>query len=104
MRFVTTSDFTPEKPWDAIDLASLHTATVRLHWTDREYVWHRNDGIEVFAVVAGEVDMHYRDEHGDEHVRRLSPGTVCVAEVGDEHKAVPVGEASILVVEKAGSI
>lgn len=48
--------------------------------------------------------MHYRDAHGEEHVRRLSPGIVCVAEVGDEHKAVPVGEASILVVEKAGSV
>ncbi|MGX9294904.1 hypothetical protein [Tsukamurella paurometabola] len=55
-------------------------------------------------MVAGEVDMHYRDAHGEEHVRRLSPGIVCVAEVGDEHKAVPVGEASILVVEKAGSV
>ncbi|WP_354559137.1 MULTISPECIES: hypothetical protein [unclassified Rhodococcus (in: high G+C Gram-positive bacteria)] len=41
---------------------------------------------------------------GGEHVERLVPGTMCVAEVGDEHKAVPVGEARILVIEQAGSI
>jgi len=104
MRFIASADFTPDRPWDALNLATISPATVRLHWTDSEYVWHRNDGTEVFVVVAGEVDMHYRDGRGDEHVRRLTPGLICVAEIGDEHKAVPIGAASIVVVEQEGSI
>ncbi|WP_019203207.1 hypothetical protein [Tsukamurella sp. 1534] len=104
MRFVTAGEFTAERPWGAIPLAALDDATVRLHWTDTEYVWHTNDGVEVFVVIDGEVDMHYRDRSGKERVRRLTPGVVCIADVGDEHKAAPVGQARIVVVEKAGSI
>ncbi len=33
---------------------------MRLHWTDQPYVWHVNDGSEVFVVLDGAVDMHYR--------------------------------------------
>lgn len=103
MRFVTAGDFTAEQAWGAQLLASVGNATVRLHWTDSAYVWHVNDGTEVFVVVDGIVDMHYRDSAG-EHIERLGPGMMCVAEVGDEHKAVPVGEARILVIEQEGSI
>lgn len=31
------------------------------------YKWHVNDGEEVFAVMDGEVDMHYR-ENGEERI------------------------------------
>ena len=78
-------------------------ATVRLHWTDAPYEWHVNDGTEVFAVLDGTVDMHYRSQ-GEEKVVRLDRGAIFVAEVGDEHVAHPVGEARILVVERKGSI
>lgn len=81
---------------------SIGRATVRLHWTDAPYVWHVNDGPEAFVVLNGQVDMHYRDDAG-EHVYRLRPGLICIAEVGDEHVAYPVGEARILVVEQRGS-
>jgi mannose-6-phosphate isomerase-like protein (cupin superfamily) len=75
---------------------------VRLHWTDRPYVWHVNDGSEVFVVVDGAVDMHYR-MNGTERVQRLEAGDIMAAEAGDEHVAHPVGEARILVIEKKGS-
>jgi mannose-6-phosphate isomerase-like protein (cupin superfamily) len=91
-----------DRAWGARDLALVAGATVRLHWTDQPYHWHRNDGPEVFAVLDGVVDMHYRVE-GVEKVVRLQPGLVFVAEAGDEHVAHPVGEARILVVEKRGS-
>ena len=45
---------------------------MRLHWTDQPYTWHVNDGPEVFVVLDGAVDMHYRHARG-EHVERLTP-------------------------------
>ncbi|RAK58018.1 cupin [Phenylobacterium deserti] len=95
--------FTAERAWGAKDLAVIEGATVRLHWTDKPYKWHVNDGTEVFLVLDGQVDMHYR-EAGAEKVVRLGAADLFVAEAGDEHVAHPVGEARILVVEKKGSV
>lgn len=104
MLFVSAQDYVGEKAWDALDLVDFdQPATVRLHWTNAPYVWHVNDGEEVFVVLDGEVDMHYRD-HGSERTQRMRPGDICRAEIGDEHVAHPLGEARILVVERQGSI
>jgi mannose-6-phosphate isomerase-like protein (cupin superfamily) len=103
MRFLNAVTMTSDHAWDAVDISAIEDATVRLHWTDKPYVWHVNDGPEVFVVLDGAVDMHYRDATG-EHVRRLIPGIVCVADIGDEHVAHPDGEARILVVERRGSV
>lgn len=103
MRFVDASTFTAERAWGALDLAEIDDATVRLHWTDQPYVWHVNDGPEVFVVLDGAVDMHYRDQ-GADAVRRLTPGRICYAEAGDEHVAHPAPEARVLVIERRGSI
>lgn len=103
MLFLDARSFTAERPWGAIDITEIDGATVRLHWTDQPYIWHVNDGPEVFAVLDGVVDMHYRRD-GEEHVERLTPGRVCYAEPGDEHVAHPAPEARILVIERKGSI
>jgi mannose-6-phosphate isomerase-like protein (cupin superfamily) len=95
--------FTADKAWGARDIATVSGASVRLHWTDKPYIWHTNDGDEVFMVVDGCVDMHYR-EHGKEHCVRLNVNDIFVASVGDEHVAHPVGVARILVIETEGSI
>jgi mannose-6-phosphate isomerase-like protein (cupin superfamily) len=96
-------NFSADRAWGALDLAEIDGATVRLHWADQPYDWHVNDGPEVFAVVEGEVDMHYRHE-GEEKVVRLGPGSFFVADEGDEHSAHPLGEARILVIERKGSV
>ena len=95
--------FTADRAWGTRDLAEVDGATVRLHWTDRPYRWHVNDGNEVFVVLDGAVDMHFR-ENGLERVRRLGPADIFVAAAGDEHVAHPVGEARVLVVERKGSV
>ena len=103
-RVVTDArQFTAARAWGARDLAEIEGASVRLHWTDQPYQWHVNDGREVFLVLDGEVDMHYR-EAGAEKVVRLRPSDIFIAETGDEHVAHPLGEARILVVERKGSI
>jgi len=79
------------------------SASVRLHWTDQPYKWHVNDGVEVFVVLSGAVDMHVR-ENGQVHITRMNTSDIFVAEDGDEHVAHPVGEARILVIERKGSV
>lgn len=103
MKLIHAKQFTADRAWDALDIAVMDGTSIRLHWTDRPYEWHVNDGQEVFAVLDGIVDMHYRDGRGD-YVIRLQPGDIFHAETGDEHVAHPVGEARILVIERHGSI
>ena len=87
----------------AKDIANMNGVTTRLHWTDKPYIWHINDGEEVFVVLDGIVEMHYREE-GHEKSVTLNIGDIFYANIGTEHVAHPVGEARILVIEKEGSI
>jgi mannose-6-phosphate isomerase-like protein (cupin superfamily) len=103
MKIIRSKEFTAERAWGALDVANMNGTTTRLHWTDKPYKWHVNDGDEVFAVLDGHVDMHYRLD-GLEHVVVLGVGDVFFAGVGCEHVAYPRGEARILVVEKEGSV
>jgi mannose-6-phosphate isomerase-like protein (cupin superfamily) len=95
--------FRADRAWGARDLAEIEGATVRLHWTDQPYKWHVNDGAEAFVVLDGLVDMHVREDGAERRVR-LGPGSIFIAEVGDEHFAEPIGEARILVIERKGSV
>ncbi|MDF1736011.1 MAG: hypothetical protein P1U37_12040 [Minwuia sp.] len=104
MRVIRPTEFTGAKAWDALDIEKMDNATVRLHWTDQPYVWHVNDGPEVFVVVDGQVDMMVRDATGATTVHRLAPGDIFHAQAGDEHVAHPLGVARVLVVEREGSI
>ncbi|TFW03508.1 cupin [Oxalobacteraceae bacterium OM1] len=103
MKVIRSREFTAERAWGALPIASMNGVTTRLHWTDAPYEWHLNDGEEVFAVLDGTVDMHYR-ENGAEHVATLQVGDVFFAGVGCEHVAHPRGAARILVIEKEGSV
>ena len=103
MKIIRSKSFTATRPWGALDIANMGGITTRLHWTDQPYRWHVNDGEEVFVVLDGCVDMHYRDASG-EQVMRLEIGDILHAGIGDEHVAHPLGTARILVIERAGSI
>ncbi|HZW23538.1 cupin [Noviherbaspirillum sp.] len=103
MKVIRSREFTAERAWGALPIANMNGVTTRLHWTDAPYKWHVNDGEEVFAVLDGTVDMHYR-ENGTEHVAVLNTGDVFFAGIGCEHVAHPRGAARILVIEKEGSV
>lgn len=102
MMFITARHFTANNAWDALPIANMSGITTRLHWSDKPYKWHTNDGEEVFVVLDGAVDMHYRDQEG-ESVMRMNVGDIFYASIGTEHVAHPVGEARVLVVEREGS-
>jgi mannose-6-phosphate isomerase-like protein (cupin superfamily) len=103
MKLIRGRQFRADRPWGAENIANMAGTTTRLHWTDQPYSWHVNDGEEVFAVLDGTVDMHYRAA-GEEHVVTMEVGDVFFAEAGCEHVAHPRGEARILVVEREGSV
>jgi mannose-6-phosphate isomerase-like protein (cupin superfamily) len=94
--------FRAERPWGSVLLMDMGEHQARLHWTDRPFQWHVNDGEEVFVVLDGEVDMHYGPE-GRERRCRLRAGDTAVIAEGERHVAHPVGEARVLVVERRRS-
>ena len=100
MKVIRASDFIGKTAWDTLPLASIAGTSSQLYWTNEPYEWHTTEGGEVFAVLDGAVDMHYRDESG-EHVERMNVGDIFVADSDTEHAAHPVGEARILVVEQS---
>ena len=103
MNIIRSTEFTAQRAWGALDIANMNGITVRLHWTDKPYEWHINDGEEVFAVMDGQVRMDYR-ENGEVRSVLMNPGDIFFASVGAEHVAHPLGEARVLVVEKEGSV
>lgn len=103
MKFIRAKEFSADRAWGALDIANMGGITTRLHWTDEPYRWHVNDGEEVFAVLDGQVQMHYRQD-GEELVVLMEAGDIFFASVGTEHVAHPVGEARILVIEHEGSV
>lgn len=103
MKIIRSSEFTADRAWDALDIANMGGITTRLHWTDQPYIWHVNDGEEVFAVLDGRVEMKYRID-GVEHSAILGTGDVFHATPGTEHLAQPIGAARILVIEREGSV
>lgn len=103
MKIIKSREFTADHAWGAKDIANMNGITTRLHWTDKPYKWHTNDGEEVFAVLDGIVEMFYR-ENGSEHSVVLNTGDIFYASIGTEHVAHPKGEARVLVVESEGSV
>ena len=102
-QIIKSKNFTAERAWGALDITEMNGTSVRLHWTNQPYKWHINDGEEVFAVMDGVVEMHYK-EQGEEKIARLHRGDIFYAGIGTEHVAHPQGEARILVIEKASSV
>lgn len=103
MEVTRSKKFTAPNAWGAKDIANMNGITTRLHWTDKPYKWHINDGEEVFAVMDGVVEMLYKENNEVKSVT-LNSGDIFYASVGTEHVAHPKGQARILVVERAGSI
>ena len=103
MTVIRSHTFTAQQAWDSLPVASIDGVSVKLHWTDKPYVWHVNDGKEVFAVMDGCVAMHVRTD-GVERVEMLKAGDVFYADIGTEHVAHPQGQARVLVIEREGSM
>lgn len=102
-RIVRGATVTADRAWGSVPVGRFDGLEARVHWTDTGYPWHVNDGDELFVVLAGHVDMHGRAPGGEAQVARLGPGDVWSGVAGVEHRAVPEGEARVLVLETPGA-
>lgn len=103
MKIIRSKQFKADRAWGAQDIANMNGITTRLHWTDQPYIWHVNEGEEVFVVLDGVVEMRFKED-GTEQSTLLETGDIFYASVGTEHVAHPQGEARVLVVESEGSV
>ena len=103
MKIIKSKEFHPKEAWASKFIANMNGITTKLHWTNKPYKWHINDGEEVFVVLDGIVKMYYK-ENEEEKFAILNPGDIFYASLGTEHYAHPIEEARILVIEKEGSV
>ena len=102
MKTIAASRFRADAAWTGPLLGRVADAVVKLRWTDRPFRWHRNEGPELFLVLAGTVDMHVRSSAGAAvEVVALAAGDALSLDAGEEHVAHPRGEATVLVIEGA---
>ena len=86
--------------WSPKIVAELNGQHVKLVKVEGEFVWHKHDREdELFLVLRGSLAIHFRDR-----VVELGEGELCVVPRGDEHKPVARGEASVLLLEPAGTL
>ena len=64
MKIIRSKDFTAARAWGAMTVANMQGITTRLHWTDKPYKWHINEGEEVFAVLGVENSVASRTSFG----------------------------------------
>lgn len=81
--------------WNPRIIAELNSQYVKLAKIRDEFVWHKHENEdELFMLVEGEMEMHYRDR-----VERVKEGEIIVVPRGVEHKPVAINGASILLFE-----
>ena len=103
MDIIRGKEFKSSTSWGSKQIANMGGITTKIHWTDKPYKWHINDGQEVFVVLDGEVEMFYR-KSDMVYSTTLKVGDIFYASIGTEHVAHPKGEARVLVVESEGSV
>lgn len=88
------------EPWSPRIAAELNGQHVKLAKLAGEFVWHHHEAEdELFLVVAGTLEMHFRDR-----VVSLAPGEFLVVPRGVEHKPVAPDECQVLLFEPAGTL
>ncbi|MFT5085379.1 MAG: mannose-6-phosphate isomerase-like protein (cupin superfamily) [Lentisphaeria bacterium] len=75
MEIIKSRKFTVDHAWGAKNITNMNGVTARLHWTNKPYKRHINDGEEVFVVLDGTVEMFYLD-YGVEHSVVLGLGDI----------------------------
>jgi mannose-6-phosphate isomerase-like protein (cupin superfamily) len=86
--------------WTPKVVGEINDFQVKLVKLDGEFVWHHHDAEdELFLVVDGAIDMHYRDGDGRESVERFGRGEFLIVPHGVEHKPVATAGTKLLLLE-----
>ena len=86
--------------WSPKIIAQMNDYHFKVVKVQGEFVWHNHaETDEVFLVLAGTLDIHFRDGKVT-----LGEGEMYVVPKGVEHKPVAREECHILLVEPAGTV
>ena len=86
--------------WSPKIIAQMNDYHIKLAKVQGEFVWHDHpETDEVFLVVKGTLDIHFRDG-----IISLNEGELYVVPKGVEHKPVADVECHILLIEPAGTV
>lgn len=89
-----------QEHWQPRIIGQYNGNEVRLAKISGEFIWHKHDDTdELFLVVEGKLDMHFRDR-----VEHLEAGEMIIVPLGIEHKPVAIdGECHILLIDREGT-
>lgn len=88
------------KQWSPKIIAQMNDYHLKLAKVQGEFVWHDHpETDEVFLVVKGKLDIHFRDGKVS-----LNEGDLYVVPKGVQHKPVAEVECHILLIEPAGTV
>lgn len=86
--------------WSPKNIAQMNDYHLKLAKVQGEFVWHAHpETDEVFLVVTGKLDIHFRDGKVS-----LNEGELYVVPKGVDHKPVAEAECHILLIEPAGTV
>ena len=86
-----------DETWVPKVVGALNGQLVKVAKFEGEYVWHSHaNEDEMFLVVDGHVDIHFRDR-----VVSLDPGELCIVPRGVEHRPAAKAVASVVLFEPA---
>jgi mannose-6-phosphate isomerase-like protein (cupin superfamily) len=87
--------------WQPKIIASVNEFALKAVKLDGEFIWHHHvEEDEIFIVVRGRIDMHYRED-GREMVESFGAGELLKVPRGIEHKPVAARGTQILLIERA---
>lgn len=86
--------------WQPRVIAEMNDYQFKLAKLHGEFIWHHHaDTDETFLVIAGEMDIEFRD-----HTIRLKAGEMCVVPKGVEHRPVAREECHLMLIEPRGVV
>jgi mannose-6-phosphate isomerase-like protein (cupin superfamily) len=86
--------------WQQKIIATVNDFAVKAAKLDGEFIWHHHDEEdEIFYVIRGHIDMHYRAD-GRDLVEPIREGQLLKVPRGVEHKPVAAPGTEILLIER----
>ncbi len=86
--------------WQPRVVAELNGVQFKVAKLEGEFVWHRHDDTdEAFLVLAGELEVAFRDR-----VETVRAGELIVVPRGEEHVTRASAECHVLIVEPRGVV
>jgi mannose-6-phosphate isomerase-like protein (cupin superfamily) len=90
-----------DETWQPKIIASVNEFALKAVKLDGEFIWHHHDEEdEIFIVVRGRIDMHYRVD-GQKAVESFGEGELLKVPRGVEHKPVAAPGTELLLIERA---